>query len=193
MSAWISWNSDLSEALFNILAWPHPLISARQRDALLWRKARSSNLSPSCLSYKFCATLTHRTTEVSLKGQCFSISMERKGQACGCSVEIQHPVFPLGLTMGICCANVEGGLCDCFGNKIFAGRLEFTCFSDFFYWNPKRTILWSAGREKCSQKQKIIAIDVEGKTDTSFIRQQTESRYCICFRMCTLLIGHNYN
>lgn len=34
-----------------------------ERDALLWRKERSSNLSLSFLFYKLFATLTHRTTE----------------------------------------------------------------------------------------------------------------------------------
>lgn len=34
-------------------------------------------------------------------------------------MEMQQTGIPLGLTMDVCGASAKGGLCDCFGNKIY--------------------------------------------------------------------------
>lgn len=102
--------------------------------------------------------------------------MERKGHPRVCSVEIQQIAFPLGLTKGILCAKV---VCVIVLVKQFHPLQEdqSSLASEGLHWILKRRILRSAGEKLCSRKYKVIAIDVEGKAGTSFIRELTESRY----------------
>lgn len=133
------------------------------------KKKTLISVSPFFLFYKSIATPYAQNHTGRLKGLSCSFSMERKGQASGCSMKIQQPEFPLGLTKGISCAKVRCVIVLVINLHPFlqdqgshASELQLKRKKEKKNTH-KNTRGITGGGKPCSWKRQIIVIDVEGR------------------------------